>query len=487
MTRKKNQKTRIRALKGRLHLNKRDYQTLLHLTTLSRRLHDKTVQVIQQTGTKNYYKLYHILKTTPEYQLLPSQPAQQTIKLALQSYKQHRKYNPGRRATQVLIFPTQQFRVKGRYILLNLGKNYQKTFGRRYIRIKNPKILQNRKTRLKQVIIVPRHDGVWFNVVYIYEELAGKTPSPGLSRNDQFVEAVSRFSPDPARVMAIDLGVNNFATVVSTVGPAFIIEGRGLKSLKIYCTRKIAELQSIYDRAGQQPGRKFYQLLRRCEAWTEDFVNKTVHAILEYVVHYDIGVVVIGWNRGFKNGTRKKKQLNGSNRRNLWFMPFGAFRRKLRDRLEELGVRYIEVSEAYTSVTDALALEPIGPGKHSGKQVHRGLFQSKTGRLVNADVNAAINILRRVAGDYPVSEAFGLGVTGKPRGIPGNGRVDRPKTAKRFENPKGFPVRVRIPWGPFSNRLEEFQTLWDSVIKTASRFQPAGRVGLHEAPSDREG
>jgi len=164
MPHRKKQETRIRALKSRLHPNKRDYQTLLHLTTLSRRLHNKTVQVIQQTGGKNYNKLYHILKKTPEYQLLPSQPAQQTIKLALQAYKRHKKYNPGRRVTQVLIFPTQQFRVKGRYILLNLGKNYQKAYGRRYIRIKNPKILQNRKTRLKQVIIVPRHDGVWFFV-----------------------------------------------------------------------------------------------------------------------------------------------------------------------------------------------------------------------------------------------------------------------------------------------------------------------------------
>jgi len=54
--------------------------------------------------------------------------------------------------------------------------------------------------------------------------------------------------------------------------------------------------------------------------------------------------------------------------------------------------------------------------------VKRGLFQSSAGVLINADVNGALNILRKVAGDSPVGE------------IAGSGRVNR-------------PVRVRLPWG----------------------------------------
>lgn len=49
---------------------------------------------------------------------------------------------------------------------------------------------------------------------------------------------------------------------------------------------------------------------------------------------------------------------------------------------------------------DFLAFEKIG--KHEnylGKRKNRGLFQSSVGKLINADVNGALNIMRKVVGD----------------------------------------------------------------------------------------
>ncbi|WP_143592346.1 IS200/IS605 family accessory protein TnpB-related protein, partial [Thermococcus litoralis] len=128
---------------------------------------------------------------------------------------------------------------------------------------------------------------------------------------------------------------------------------------------------------------------------------------------------VIGELKGVKQNT----DLGRRNNQNFHYIPYGLFKQKLKAKCERYGINYIEVDEAYTSKVDALALEPIEKReKYLGKRVRRGLFQSSTGVLINADVNGALNILRKVAGDSPIG------------GIAGSGRVNR-------------PVRVRLPWG----------------------------------------
>ena len=67
---------------------------------------------------------------------------------------------------------------------------------------------------------------------------------------------------------------------------------------------------------------------------------------------------------------------------------------------EMVGIKISVHEESYTSKCDSLALEKIE--KHEvylGKRVKRGLFQSSVGKLVNADVNGALNIARKVFGD----------------------------------------------------------------------------------------
>lgn len=81
-------------------------------------------------------------------------------------------------------------------------------------------------------------------------------------------------------------------------------------------------------------------------------------------------------------------------------IPFARLTSYLKYKCEMVGIRYIETEESYTSKCDSLALEEIK--KHDlylGKRVKRGLFQSSTGVLINADVNGSMNILRKVVGD----------------------------------------------------------------------------------------
>ena len=64
------------------------------------------------------------------------------------------------------------------------------------------------------------------------------------------------------------------------------------------------------------------------------------------------------------------------------------------------GINFIETEENYTSKCDAISNEELC--KHDiykGKRIKRGLFQSESGKLINADVNGAMNIMRKVVGD----------------------------------------------------------------------------------------
>ncbi|TXT63472.1 MAG: transposase [Promethearchaeota archaeon] len=64
-----------------------------------------------------------------------------------------------------------------------------------------------------------------------------------------------------------------------------------------------------------------------------------------------------------------------------------------------VGITIHEVDEAYTSKCSSLDLEPIKKHKqYVGNQIKRGLFKGSS-YLLNADVNGALNILRKVVGD----------------------------------------------------------------------------------------
>ena len=71
-----------------------------------------------------------------------------------------------------------------------------------------------------------------------------------------------------------------------------------------------------------------------------------------------------------------------------------------------MNLKYEEQEESYTSKTDALALESIEHHEtYMGSRKKRGLFQSSTNKLVNADQNGALNILRKYLGDAAYIEA----------------------------------------------------------------------------------
>ena len=78
---------------------------------------------------------------------------------------------------------------------------------------------------------------------------------------------------------------------------------------------------------------------------------------------------------------------------------------------QEVGIDLILSDEAYTSGTSFLDNEqPIKENYNKKRRVKRGLFKSNTGKLINADVNGAYQIMRKVFHDVeiPVDRGFVL-------------------------------------------------------------------------------
>lgn len=106
--------------------------------------------------------------------------------------------------------------------------------------------------------------------------------------------------------------------------------------------------------------------------------------------------LVVGYNKGWKTGVNMGKKNN----QKFTQIPFARLVSYLEYKCELAGIEIVIHEESYTSKCDSLAFEKIG--KHEnylGKRKNRGLFQSSVGKLINADVNGALNIMRKVVGD----------------------------------------------------------------------------------------
>ncbi|MBR1420855.1 MAG: IS200/IS605 family accessory protein TnpB-related protein [Selenomonadaceae bacterium] len=115
---------------------------------------------------------------------------------------------------------------------------------------------------------------------------------------------------------------------------------------------------------------------------------------------------ICGYNSGFKREINLGRKTN----QNFTQISFGKFRSQLKTLCKRYGMQYIEQEESYTSKASFLDLDEIPifdsekHGKFSGRRISRGLYRSKNGRLINADINGAANILRKSKQNFDFEE-----------------------------------------------------------------------------------
>ena len=379
-------------------LSKYEYETLLELCRYAKDLYNEALYNVRQCFFKesrylNYYENYGLLKNSDNYKMLNSNMAQQILKeadssfrsfLSLLKLKKDGRYTDDARIpsylkkdgyyTLIIGF----VRLNGNKLLLPYSNSFRKTHKKMEIRI--PPILKDRS--VKEIRIIPKSDGRFFELQYTYEA--------GLDIKEEL---------DFNKALSIDVGINNLAACVSDEGRSFILDGKRLKSINQWYNKNNSRLQSIKDKQHISVKTKQQSSIeRKRNNRINDYISKCARHIIDYCLNNNIGNIVIGYDPALQ----KDSNIGRINNQNFVTIPFGKLKDKL-EYLSEYGIHLINQEESYTSKASFFDEDDIpvynddNPKEYafSGTRVKRGLYQTSKGMYLNADVNGALNILKK--------------------------------------------------------------------------------------------
>ena len=183
--------------------------------------------------------------------------------------------------------------------------------------------------------------------------------------------------------LAIDFGLDNLATCVTSTGQAFIIDGKRLKSLNQWYNKENSRLQSIKDKQkfGKKCTNRQNQIARKRNNRVNDYMSKVARMIINYCLKNNVGTLVCGYNVTFQRNSNLGKVTN----QNFVNIPFGKLREKLKYLSKLYGISYIEQEESYTSKASFFDRDEIpiynddNPQKYefSGKRISRGAISNE--------------------------------------------------------------------------------------------------------------
>ena len=341
-------------------------------------------------------KNYTLLKNSDNYKLLNSNMAQHILKEVDNSFKsffallklaKKGKYNfkyikspsyldKNGFTTLVIGF----VRIKDNTLIIPYSYLFASEHKR--ISIKIPTVLKDKK--IKEIRIIPKLNARYFEIRYVYES------------------KIEKLNLNKENALGIDLGINNLCTCVTNNGKSFIIDGRKLKSINQFYNKRNSSLQALKDtkkKIKEKIKLLQVQIATKRNNRVNDYLSKTARTIINYCIKNDIGKIVIGYNVTFQ----RNSNIGKVNNQNFVNIPYG----KLRDKLEYLcnmyGIEYILQEESYTSKASFFDRDnlPIynadNPQEYifSGRRLKRGLYMTKNGNLINADINGALNILKK--------------------------------------------------------------------------------------------
>lgn len=210
--------------------------------------------------------------------------------------------------------------------------------------------------------------------------------------------------------LSIDLGLNNLCTCTNNVNQKFfIVNGKVVKSFNQWFNKTKAKWMSFVGDRGTS--KRLKRLICYRNLWINDKLHKISKFIIDFCKKNNIGTIVIGLNKNWKNN------INLGNKNNQKFVdiPFSSLVDKISYKARLVGIDVKITEESYTSKVDHLAFEILE--KHDiylGKRKKRGLFQSSVNQLINADINGSIGIARKVFGDFAVQQIIGSGLAFNP-------------------------------------------------------------------------
>ena len=201
------------------------------------------------------------------------------------------------------------------------------------------------------------------------------------------------------KVASIDLGLENLFTIAFNYNKKGIsIKGTKLKAINQYFNKLKASLQSMLPHK-QYTSKLINQLMYKREEQLRNYIGYYTNKLIEILKKEKISKLIVGYNKGWKQNIN----IGKTNNQNFVNIPFRKILDILKYKLEENGIECKEQEESYTSQSSYLDNDNI-PTYHkgnsqeylfSGKRITRNLYQSKQGKIINADLNGALNILKK--------------------------------------------------------------------------------------------
>ena len=379
------------------HQNYRQIRDLCHL---SKNLYNASLYDVRQHyfDTKKY-KTWQTQRpqfsgANPDYCALPAKIAGEVLRdvardfssfFALLKKKKSGTYNKNVRlprykkkdGTHVVTVPKDALSKK----VIQTGELYKHTICPSSLNVQ----FMSRHKDIVQVKIVPKNGYIVLHIIY---EVPDTSPRE-----------------DNHRYLSIDPGVNNFATVVTNTGDRpLVYSGGAIKSTNQYYNKKRAQYMSLLMKNNKEvnstqcrrTSKRIQKLTYKRNNKINWFIHQISSSVVNYAVSHNINTVIVGYNNNWKQNITLGKRNN----QNFVQIPFMTFVSQLEYKCARSGLRFIVTEESYTSKCSFLDRESVR--KHStyvGKRVHRGLFTSSDGHMINADVNGAYNIMRKVVPD----------------------------------------------------------------------------------------
>src|SRR6056297_1966684 len=274
-----------------------------------------------------------------------------------------------------IIFTNLAVRVRKNNLLLSLSKEIKSKFQVDSLKFKLPSVVQSliNLDNLQQVRIKKENlSGDWYLII-TYK-----------------VDEKENASGD--NVMAIDLGLDNLATITLKDNPkSYIIDGKVIKSENRYYNRKITRLQKIRMK---QVGSKYFKDTKQIKGlrlkrrnFVFDYLHKASKKIVELALKNNVSTIVIGDIAEIKQNNKHNKHFVS--------IPIQRLKDLIEYKAKLEGIKVVFVNEAYTSGCSAIDEESLSKTDYDkSRRIKRGLF--KTGnKVINADVNGSLNIMRK--------------------------------------------------------------------------------------------
>ena len=362
----------------------------------SKNLYNYANYIIRQEFINNgnwikYNQLFQLVKESEPYKDIGNNTGQGTLRILDKNWKaffkaiKDWKKNPSKYLGRPKI---PKYKDKDGRFLLSLDSNKVKLkdgyvyFAWKPFKPYNNMFKTNAQERILQCRFIPRCGKYVMEIVYEIEV-------PDISETSE-------------RVAAIDIGVDNFITMVNNIGENPIaVKGGVIKSINQFYNKQKANIQSELKKVN---GKDWSKKLQKLTDKRYEMIKYQMHCISKYVVDwcvlYGIDTLIVGHNDEWK---QKKQGMQ-----NFTYIPYELFIQMLAYKCENNGIRFIENEEAYTSGTSFLDNEdPVKENYNKERRVHRGLFIADCGKKINADVNGAYQILKKV-----IPDAFSKGIEG---------------------------------------------------------------------------